>query len=77
MKVIMKEFVIFFVILVVLSLGMHFDEWTDHPAEHLDALSHSSLGLWHPLFLSFGVYLLVALLRFVFGIVGRIFRKET
>ncbi|OQX73182.1 MAG: hypothetical protein B6D59_06360 [Campylobacteraceae bacterium 4484_4] len=75
MKFILKELTIFLGILILLSLGVHFKEWMDHPAEHFTSLPHSSLGLWHPLFLSFGLYLIIAVLRFLFGLFGKFFRK--
>jgi hypothetical protein len=50
---------------------MHFGAWMDHPLEHLQSLSDSSLGFFHPFIITFIVYLLVLLLRFL----GRLIQK--
>ena len=62
-KRIIKELVIFFVIFLILALGMHHKEWFSHPVEHLLALPHSQFGPIHPLFFSFGVYIIVLIIR--------------
>jgi len=66
-----KELKIFLFLLLLLSLGMHFGAWMDHPLEHFRHLSQSSLGVWHPLFLTLILYVIILFLR---GIV-QLFRR--
>jgi len=61
--VIAKEIKYFLFLFFFLALSMHFKAWIDHPIEHIKALKNSSLGIYHPLFLSFGIFILIALLR--------------
>jgi hypothetical protein len=67
MKHLIKESGYFLGLFVLLSLAMHYKEWFDHPTQHVEALPSSSLGVWHPLVITFGVYLLL--------LMGRIFVK--
>jgi hypothetical protein len=61
-----KELMIFFGIMIILALGMHFKEWTTHPIEHLMSLPKSGaygLGALHPFIFTLVVYGIVALFR--------------
>jgi polyferredoxin len=60
-----KEIKYFLFLFILLALLMHFSAWVAHPISHIDALSSSSLGSWHPIVITFLVYLLVALLRVI------------
>ncbi len=70
-RLLIKEFVIYLIIFLFLTLGMHYKEWFSHPFEHISSLPTSQFGAFHPIFFSFGVYLIVLIMRGV--IVG--FRK--
>jgi len=71
-----REVIIYLIIFFVLSFIVHFDAWLDHPAMHLESLSSSSLGLFHPLYLSFVIYLIFGLLRLFITFLKRIFKKN-
>jgi uncharacterized membrane protein len=64
-----KEIKIYFLLLILLSVPMHFSAWTDHPLEHFQSLSDSSLGGSHPFVITFIVYLLILLFRFLWKLV--------
>jgi len=69
-----KELTIFTSILFILSIGMHFKEWMDHPLAHIMALPSSGaygIGAIHPFIFTLIIYLIFIALR---GIV-RIFKK--
>jgi len=71
-----REVIIFVIIFFVLSSVVHFDAWLDHPVMHLKALPMSSLGIFHPLYLSFIIYLIFGFLRFFIIFLKRIFNKN-
>ncbi len=72
----MKELKIFIFLFVLLSVGMHFSVWVSHPLAHIEALSNASMGIWHPIFLTLLVYVLIMLLRLIVkGIRKLLFRK--
>jgi len=50
---------------------MHFSAWMDHPLAHIEALPHSSLGVYHPLFLTLIVYGVIALLRGLWALIKK------
>jgi hypothetical protein len=69
-----KELIIFTVILLILSVGMHLKEWMDHPLTHLTALPSSGaygIGAAHPVVFTLIIYLIFIALR---GVV-RIFKR--
>jgi hypothetical protein len=68
---ILKEIKTYVLLFILLSVLMHFGAWTDHPLEHLQSLSESSLGFFHPFVITLIVYLLLLLLRFL----GRFMQK--
>jgi hypothetical protein len=71
---IQKELSIYIFIFLFLSLGMHFSAWVDHPLVHLESLASSSLGVWHPLFITFIVYIIVLVVRVLIHSVKRVKR---
>ena len=77
MKAIVRELILFAVLFVVLSLAMHFGAWVDHPIRHLEALPSSPLGLWHPLWLTFMVYLSLWIVRLPLRFFRKRFSKES
>ena len=75
MKILKRELGIYALIFVVLALIMHYKEWFSHPIKHLEALSHSELGLFHPIYLSFLVYLLIGVVRLAIMGVGKLIKR--
>jgi len=70
-----KEFLIFLSLFLFLALGMHFKAWISAPIEQVQALSGSPLGLFHPLYITFIVYLLILIGRGIVKIFKKIFKK--
>ncbi|WP_419763704.1 MAG: hypothetical protein ACNI28_07775 [Arcobacter sp.] len=63
-----KELIIFLFILLILSLFSHFNDFFTHPIEHIQSLPQSTtygLGFLHPIIITFVVYLLLLILRFI------------
>jgi hypothetical protein len=61
-----KELLIFTAIFLILAIGMHLEEWLDHPVKHLMALPDAGaygIGAAHPLVFTLVVYLLFVALR--------------
>ncbi|HHD77357.1 MAG TPA: hypothetical protein ENK97_01045 [Campylobacteraceae bacterium] len=73
MRAVVRELILFGVLFVVLSLAMHFSAWIEHPIRHLEALPSSPLGLWHPLYLTLAVYLLLGVVRLLVRFCRRLF----
>ncbi len=73
MAILLREFGLYIVLFVLLSLGMHFQSWLSQPLEHLTHLTQSSLGFWHPFYMTLGLYLLIGLLRIVVVLFKKIF----
>jgi hypothetical protein len=73
MKGVKKESAIFILLFLFLSLAMHFGAWMNHPLLHIESLEKSPLGVWHPLYITFLVYLFVLFLRFLLKVVRKIF----
>jgi hypothetical protein len=71
-----KEFFIFLSLFVFLAVGMHFTAWISHPIEQLQSLPTSPLGLFHPLYITFVVYLLILIGRGVVKFIKKVFRKD-
>jgi len=69
-----KELTIFVSILIVLTVGMHYKEFLNHPLEHIMNLGDSGaygLGLFHPLVFTFIIYIIILLPRLVFKLFKR------
>lgn len=69
-----KELKIFLVILVILSILMHYEEFLTHPISHILALQNSGaygLGIYHPLIFTFLVYIVFLIPRVFFKILKR------
>ncbi len=64
-KILIKEIIVYLAIFLILALGMHYKEWFSHPIEHINSLPRSQFGAFHPLFFSFGAYLVILVLRLV------------
>ena len=69
-----KELKIFIVILVVLTLVIHYKKFLEYPLQHLKNFPNSGaygLGIFHPLVFTAIVYILVLLPRMII----RFFKK--
>jgi hypothetical protein len=63
-----KQLSIFLTIFLILSLGMHFSEWIDHPIKHLLSLPHAGaygLGFMHPILFTSILYLTVTFILWI------------
>ena len=67
-----KELSLLILIFLFLALGMHFGAWIDHPMTHIKSLSSSSLGRWHPLFITLVVYIFILVIRVLIYFVKKI-----
>ncbi|MFA7082941.1 MAG: hypothetical protein WC141_00235 [Arcobacteraceae bacterium] len=57
-----KELFIVGVVFLILTLGMHHQEWISHPIEHLMRLPNAGaygIGAIHPLLFTVAVYLIL------------------
>lgn len=70
-----REVLIFIVIFLLLSLGMHMNQWLSHPLEHLQQLSIHKMP-YHPLLYTTIVYLLVGLIRAVISAIMKLFIRK-
>ena len=70
-----KEFFVFVSLFIFLSLGMHMKQWISHPIEHIQHLSSSQFGLFHPLYFTFLVYAFLYVIRVILGLFMRLFKR--
>jgi hypothetical protein len=71
-----KEIVIFIGLFLFLTLGMHMQQWISHPIEHLEHLSNSQFGLFHPLYFTALVYVVVYFIRVTFSWIKKLFMRK-
>jgi len=76
MKRWMRELLIFVGLFFALAIGMHYEEWFDHPLQHLAALPSSPLGPLHPVIIVFGVYMLIVMVRLFIKMMRKILSRE-
>jgi len=57
-----KELFIFLGLFLFLALGMHMNQWINHPLEHTNHLLTHKMP-YHPLLYTFLLYIVVAILR--------------
>ena len=55
---------------------MHYHAWMYDPLEHIQALSSSSLGSFHPLYLTLAVYISVGIIRLIVRVLKRVFSSK-
>ena len=63
-----KEFLLWLIFFILLSLVMHFDEWITNPLEHILKLKTSGaygLGFLHPIVFTTTVYVMILIPRFI------------
>ena len=75
MRRVVKELLLFVAILAALSLATHFDAWTSHPLQQLEALPQSPLGPWHPIYITLAVYGALLVLRGLFAGVKKFLKR--
>ncbi len=71
-----KEIFIFIGLFLFLALGMHMKQWLSHPIEHIEHLSSSQFGPFHPLYFTLVVYVVLYLIRAVFRFVLNLFTRD-
>lgn len=71
-----KELVIFIGLFLFLTLGMHMKQWLTHPIEHIEHLSNSQFGLFHPLYFTFGIYVVIFIIRAILSFIFGLFLKK-
>ena len=73
---IVREIKIFLFLFLILTLFMHFNAWIDYPIEHFNRLPHSSLGIWHPFYITMILYLLTGIIRWFIKILKHVSKKN-
>jgi len=71
-----KEIVIFIGLFLFLTLGMHMKQWISHPIDHIEHLAGSQFGLFHPLYFTFGIYVVVFIIRKIFSVIVGLFTRK-
>jgi len=75
----MKEILIFIILLVILSLGMHYESWMLDPISHFENLSSSGaygLGVYHPFVFTAIAYIVLLIPRLIFRLIFRHKKRE-
>jgi hypothetical protein len=67
-----RELLLFALLFLFLSIAMHFGAWVDHPIAHMASLEKSPLGLWHPLFITALIYLVLLIVRILFRFIKKL-----
>jgi uncharacterized BrkB/YihY/UPF0761 family membrane protein len=60
---VVRELKLFLFLFLFLAFLVHFNAWIDHPIAQIKALSHSSLGVFHPLYIVTVVYIFILCMR--------------
>jgi len=71
-----KELYTFLSLFLFLAIGMHFSAWISAPFEQIQALQNSPLGLFHPLYITFIVYLFVLMVKGFLYLIKKFFTKS-
>jgi len=69
----LKSYIVLF---LLLTLIVHFSQWIDNPLEHLKSLPSSSLGVWHPLIITLGIYFILLLLKVIVRFIKNLITKK-
>ena len=75
-KTVITEISVYLILFLFLALGMHHKAWFSHPLEHIKALPQSDFGPWHPFYFTFGVYLLVSVVRLIISGIRKASKKR-
>ncbi|QKF80819.1 hypothetical protein CRV08_09170 [Halarcobacter ebronensis] len=70
-----KELIIFFSLLVIVSIGIHFDAWINHPMEHMESLFSHSMA-YHPFLYVFLIYLVIGFFRVIINLIKKLFKRK-
>jgi len=71
-----KEIAIFIGLFLFLTLGLHMKQWISHPIDHIEHLEGSKFGLFHPLYFTFGIYILLVPIRKIFSFISGLFARK-
>jgi len=71
-----KEVAIFIGLFLFLSLGMHMKQWIAHPLDHFAHLSSSQFGLFHPLYFTALVYIVLYVIRAILSGIKKLFTRK-
>ncbi|MEA3522706.1 MAG: hypothetical protein U9R50_07005 [Campylobacterota bacterium] len=55
---------------------MHQEAWLHAPLDHLQNVSNSTMGTYHPIYLSLLIYLVILGIRKLFGFIAKKFKKR-
>ena len=69
-----KELKIFIVILIILTLSVHYKEFLEYPLEHIKNFPNSGaygLGIFHPVVFTALVYILISIPRLIIRFLRR------
>jgi len=69
-----KELILFIIILIVLTLVFHYNEFLQYPLEHISALSTSGaygFGAFHPIVFTLIAYILLWIPRLIAKLFNR------
>ena len=74
-----KQGFLFLAIFFVLTIGMHFSAWVDHPLEHFLLLPNTDvygLGAIHPIVFTLIIYLLFSFVLWIVHLLWGLFSKR-
>ena len=74
--IIKKEIIIYLSLFVILALMMHQEAWFNAPIDHIKNVSNSTMGTYHPIYLSLLIYFIIFGIRKLFGFVSKKFKKS-
>jgi hypothetical protein len=75
MRRILKEVWIFFIMFLILGLGMHMEKWLSSPIAHFEQLPNHVMP-WHPLIYTALFYVAIGGLRVIFIGIKRLFTRS-
>jgi len=56
---------------------MHHKAWLSHPLEHIQSVAESNFGAYHPLFFTFGIYLIIDIIRVIFALFTKLLKPKS
>ncbi len=71
-----KEIIIYLSLFVFLAFIMHQEAWLNAPIDHIKNVSNSTMGTYHPIYLSLIIYLIILGIRKLFGFISKKFKKN-
>lgn len=70
-----KEITIYVVLFIISSLVFHNSIWFSHPIAHISALFSHGMP-YHPFLYAFLIYLVLGIIRLVFTLIKKIFKRR-